>query len=171
MDYKTDFFLDIFHSTKKKIFNFVLKMTNDRMMTEDIVQDVYLKFFESFDKLNSAPSAEIWLFTTARNEIYQYYRKKKIHMDKFNPEDIDNVELGTAESLEDQLEMKDIRNHIQNELMFIPPEQKEVFLLKEYGGLSYNEIAEMINIDVELVKSRLHKVRKKIIDRISKIIN
>ncbi len=171
MDYKTDFFLDIFHRTKKKIYNFVLKMTYDRMMTEDIVQDVFLKFFESIDKLNSYSRAEIWLFTTARNEIYQYYRKKKIHLDKFNPEDIDSVELSSDESLEDQLELRDIRNHLRNELMFIPPEQKEVFLLKEYGGLSYKEISEMMNIDVELVKSRLHKVRRKMIDRISKIIN
>lgn len=171
MDYKTDLFLNIFHSTKKKIYNYVLRMTYDRMMSEDIVQDVYMKFFESIDKLNSSSRAEIWLFTTARNEIYQYYRKKKIHMDKFNPEDIDNVDLSSGESIEDQLELKDIRNHLQDELMFIPPEQKEVFLLKEYGGLSYKEISEMMNIDVELVKSRLHKVRKKIIDRISRIIN
>ena len=171
MDHKRDFFLNIFHSTKKKIYNFVLKMTYDRMMTEDIVQDVYLKFFESIDTLNSLSRAEIWLFTTARNEIYQYYRKKKIHMDKFNPEDIDNIELRSGESLEDQLELRDIREHLQDELMFIPPEQKEVFLLKEYGGLSYKEIAEMMNIDIELVKSRLYKVRRKIIDRISKIIN
>ena len=171
MDYKRDFFLNIFHSTKKKIYNFVLRMTYDRMMTEDIVQDVYLKFFESIDTLNSLSRAEIWLFTTARNEIYQYYRKKKIHMDKFNPEDIDNIELRSGESLEDQLELRDIRAHLQDELMFIPPEQKEVFLLKEYGGLSYKEIAEMMNIDIELVKSRLYKVRRKIIDRISKIIN
>ncbi len=146
-------------------------MTCDRMTTEDIVQDVFLKFFESIDKLSSYSRAEIWLFTTARNEIYQYYRKKKIHLDKFNPEDIDNVELRSDESLEDQLEMRDIQNHLRDELKFIPPEQKEVFLLKEYGGLSYNEISEMMNIDVELVKSRLHKVRRKLIDRISKIIN
>ncbi len=171
MDYNTDFFLDIFHRTKKKIYNFVLKMTYDRMMTEDIVQDVFLKFFESIDKLKSVSRAELWLFTTARNEIYQYYRKKKIHMDKYNPEDIANVKLSSEESLEDQLELNDIRNHLQNELMFIPPEQKEVFLLKEYGGLSYKEISEMINIDVSLVKSRLYKVRRKMIDRISKIIN
>ena len=57
------------------------------------------------------------------------------------------------------------------QLMYMPAEQKEVFLLKEYGGFSYKEISEMVNIDIELVKSRLHKVRKKIIDRLSRIIN
>jgi RNA polymerase sigma factor (sigma-70 family) len=168
---ETDDFLNIFHRTKKKIYNFVLKMTFDRMLTEDIVQDVYMKFFVSIDRLKSFSSAEIWLFTTARNEIYQYYRKKKIHIDKFNPVDIDNVDIISDESIEDKLEREDIRNHLNEQLMFMPAEQKEVFLLKEYGGFSYKEISEMMNIDIELVKSRLHKVRKKIIDRISRIIN
>lgn len=94
-----------------------------------------------------------------------------IHTDKYSPIDVDNIELGTDESLEDKLEMDDIRNHLNKELMFIPAEQKEVFLLKEYGGFSYKEISSIMNIDVDLVKSRLHKVRKKIIERISKIIN
>ncbi len=163
--------MDIFHRTKKRLYNFVLKMTYDRLMTEDIVQDVFLKFFESMDKLNTPSRAEFWLFTTARNEIYQYYRKKKIHIDKFNPEDIEMVEPSSDESPAAQLELRDIRNHLQEELMFIPPEQKEVFLLKEYGGLSYKEISEVMNIDIDLVKSRLHKVRRKMINRISKIIN
>jgi RNA polymerase sigma-70 factor, ECF subfamily len=168
---RTDDFLSVFHGTKKKIYNFVLKMTYDKMLTEDIVQDVYLKFLESIDKIKSPSSAEFWLFTTARNEIYQYYRKKMIHTDKYNPVDVDNIEIGSDESLEDKMELDDIRNHLNNELMFIPAEQKEVFLLKEYGGFSYKEISDIMNIDVDLVKSRLHKVRKKIIERISKIIN
>lgn len=171
MDPKTDYFLDIFHRTKKKIYNFVLKMTFDRMLTEDIVQDVYMKFFESFDNLKSFASAEIWLFTTARNEIYQYYRRKKVHTDKYAPVNVDKVEIRSSESIEDDLEREDIRILIYDELMFIPAEQKEVFLLKEYGGFSYKEISEMMNINIELVKSRLFKVRKKMINRISKIIN
>jgi len=116
-------------------------------------------------------SAEVWLFTTARNEIYQYYRKKKIHVDKYNPRDIDKVEMSSEESLEYDLEIEDIRNHINEQLIFIPVDQKEVFLLKVYGGFSYREISNMMNIDIELVKSRLHKVRKKMVDRISKLIN
>jgi RNA polymerase sigma-70 factor (ECF subfamily) len=171
LDPKSIFFLEVFHSTKRKLYNFVHKMTFDKMLTEDIVQEVYLKFFESIDYLRSLPSAEIWLFTTARNEIYQYYRKKKIHTDKYNPVDIDAMDFRSGETIEDDLERQDIRRHIIEELIYILPDQKEVFLLKEYGGFSYKEISDMMGIDVELVKSRLHKVRKKLIDRISKIIN
>jgi RNA polymerase sigma-70 factor (ECF subfamily) len=49
-------------------------------------------------------------------------------------------------------------------------DQKEVYYLKEYGGFSYKEIAQMMEIDENLVKSRLYKVRQKLIKHISKMI-
>ena len=56
------------------------------------------------------------------------------------------------------------------ELENINPEQKEIFILKEYSGLSYKEIAVLTEIDEELVKSRLYKVRQKLIKRVSKLL-
>ena len=52
----------------------------------------------------------------------------------------------------------------------MPEEQKDVYLLKEYGELSYKEIAKLLGIDEKLVKSRLFKVRQKLINSISKKI-
>ena len=59
---------------------------------------------------------------------------------------------------------------IMTELDKMTYDQSEVFLLKEYGNLSYKEIAEVMSIDVELVKSRLFKVRQKLINKLSKIV-
>jgi RNA polymerase sigma-70 factor (ECF subfamily) len=67
----------------------------------------------------------------------------------------------------ENLELKKI---IMNELELMPQEQREVYLLKEYSGLSYKEIAAIQNIDEELVKSRLFKTRQKLIKRISKLV-
>ena len=59
---------------------------------------------------------------------------------------------------------------ILQELNLLPVEQKDAYLLKEYGGLTYKEIASILEIKEELVKSRLYKTRQKLIKRISKII-
>ena len=59
---------------------------------------------------------------------------------------------------------------ILNELENIPAEQKDVFVLKEFGELSYNEISRVLEINEELVKSRLFLSRKKLISKISKIL-
>lgn len=171
MDNTDKNFQVIFHRTKKKLYNFVLKMTYDKMLTEDIVQNVYLKLFESLQNIETPSSIDFWLFKTARNEVYQYYRTKKIHIDRFNRADIDEIDIASNESIEDAVEKADIRYRLEEQLMFMPVEQKEVFLLKEYGGFSYKEISELLNIEVELIKSRLNKVRKKLINRLNKIIN
>ena len=60
--------------------------------------------------------------------------------------------------------------HIISELNKMEIEQKEVYLLKEYGGLNYKEIAKTLEIEVNLVKSRLYNVRQKLIDKISKLV-
>lgn len=146
-------------------------MTSDRMLAEDITQNIFMKFFESLDYIKDLQSAEFWLFKTARNEVYHVYRKKKIHVDQYGVDDIENIEVESDDSPQDSLEQKDLKQIIDNQLDKMPAEQKEVYLLKEYGGFSYYEIAMMLGIEEDLVKSRLHKARQKLIKRISKLIN
>ena len=146
-------------------------MTYDRMLTEDIVQDIYLKLFESLERIENIESIDFWIFKTARNEVYQFYRTKKSHIDRYNRSDIYEETILSDDSVEEAIERADLRKHIEEQLKFMPVEQKEVFLLKEYGGFSYKEISELLDIDIELVKSRLNKVRNKLIYRITKIIN
>ena len=72
--------------------------------------------------------------------------------------------------LESYIELKEMKKIVLSELDKMEIEQKEVYLLKEYGGLSYKEISETLEIEINLVKSRLYKVRQKLINRISKLV-
>ena len=146
-------------------------MVSDRMVCEDIVQNVFIKFFENLEKIRNAEGIRSWLFTTARNEIFTFYRKKKIHVDQFGVADADELDLEDLNNVEDEYEMKETNELILNSIAALPCEQKEAFLLKEYGGFSYKEIAAIMNINEELVKSRLFKIRKKLILKLSKIYN
>lgn len=137
------------------------------MTAEDIVQTVFLKFYENFEKLKKLESVNFWIFKSARNEFYNYYNRNK---NKSNLEEnlIENHKDDFE--LERFVELREMKKMIFNELNKMEYEQKEVYLLKEYGGLSYKEISETMNIDIDLVKSRLYKVRQKLIGKISKII-
>jgi len=84
--------------------------------------------------------------------------------------DIDEVEISSDLSLEDEIENKELNKLILNELENMNEDFREVFVLKEYSGLSYKEIASLIDIDEELVKSRLYKARQKLIKKISKLV-
>ncbi len=140
------------------------------MVCDDLVQNIFLKLFENLDSIKNRDSIKFWIYTTARNEVYSYFRKKKIDTAKFINEDSADVEKKSNENIEYQYELKEMKKLILDELENISIEQKEIFLLKEYGGLSYKEIAIIAGIDENLVKSRLYKTRQKLINRLSKII-
>jgi RNA polymerase sigma-70 factor (ECF subfamily) len=145
-------------------------MVENKMVCDDLVQNIFLKLFENLDSIKNRESIKFWIYTTARNEVYGYFRKKKIDTTKFINEDTAHVEKRSDENIEYQFELKEMRKLILNELKNISIEQKEIFLLKEYSGLSYKEIAVIADIDENLVKSRLYKTRQKLINRLSKII-
>ena len=140
------------------------------MRADDIVQDVFIKLFENLDRIHNKKSIQFWLFKTARNEILALFRStkdKKLYTNKIDPED---VNLEDPLSLADEIESKELRKLILKELDSINDDFREVFILKEYSGLSYKEIASVLEIDEELVKSRLYKARQKLINRISKFV-
>jgi len=160
-----------YNQHKSKLFNYALKMIGNKMTCEDIIQNVFTKFFEKLESINKSDSINFWLFKTTRNEIYSYYRKKKIYIDQFRVEDTDELDIESEFNIEENFENKEIDEQIRKELDNMAIEQRDVYLLKEYGGFSYKEIAETMSIDENLVKSRLFKVRKRLIDKLSKSIN
>lgn len=161
----------IYNKFKKRLFNYTLKMLSDRMLAEDIIQTVFLKLFEKLDTIKNKNSVQYYLYTSVRNEIYTVFRNKKIKVDQYNVIDTDDINSFGGDDLEKNFELKEFKELILAELDKLPQEQKEVFYLKEYGELSYKEIAAVMEIDEGLVKSRLFKTRQKLIKRLQNVIN
>lgn len=154
---------------KTKVFNYTLRMVGDRLISEDIVQNVFLKFFENMDLIRNKNSFNYWIFKTARNEIYSYFRNKKIRVDQFAVTDIDEIDISSGDNLANELELNEVGEIIKKELGEMDFEQREVFVLKEYSGMSYKEISQIMSIDENLVKSRLYNTRQRLLSKISKV--
>lgn len=146
-------------------------MLGDTMTCEDIIQNVFVKFFENMSGIRNSERIDVWLFTATRNAIYTFYRTKKSHVDQFSVQDTDELEIGSSIRIDEEFEMKELNGLIMNELDKLSVDQRDVFLLKEYGGLSYKEISDVMNIDENLVKSRLYKTRQRLINKLSKVVN
>jgi len=140
------------------------------MLTDDILQNVFIKLYQNLDSIRSKQSIQFWLFKSARNELYTLFRNTKLKKLYNEAEDYAEIEIEDTVSLSDEFEIRELNKLIMNELEKISPEQKEIFILKEFSGLSYKEIASLLEIDEELVKSRLYKVRQKLIKRISRYV-
>lgn len=163
-------FTILFNKYKKRIYNYARKMLNDQMQADDTVQDVFIKLFENLDNIHNKQSIQYWLFRTARNEILGLFRNqanKKLYTDSV---DIEDIQIGSDSALTEEIENKDLSKLILIELNQMNTDFKEVFVLREYSGLSYKEIAVLLAIDEELVKSRLFKARQKLANRISKLV-
>ncbi len=145
-------------------------MLNDQMQADDTVQNVFIKLFENLGNIYNKQSIQFWLFKTTRNEILAFFRNRGNKQLYSNALDVEEVEIESASSVIDELENKELSKLILNELNNLSEDFKEVFVLREYSGLSYKEIASLLEIDEELVKSRLYKVRLKLVNKISKLI-
>lgn len=160
----------VYNRHKKKLYNYAFKLLWDQMACEDIVQNTFLKFYENMEKIRDNERIEVWLFTTVRNQIYTIFRNKKIHVDQYKVEDADEIEINSNYDLQEVYEDNELKEIVMKELDKMPLEQKEVYMLKEFGSFSYKEIAEILSVDESMVKSRLHKVRQKLVKRISRVL-
>lgn len=160
-------FSKIYNNHKKPVYHYTLKMVQSSMTAEDIVQNVFLKLFEKMDSVKSLDSIRFWLLKTARNEVYGYFRKMKIRKEETLEE---NEELLTESNLVNEIEEKEAHGIVRNEIDLLPAELREIFVLREYSELSYEEIGQMLGLSNEIIKSRLFSVRQKLIKNVSKRI-
>ena len=145
-------------------------MLKDKAAAEDVVQNVFMKLYSNLSKIKNKASVHFWIFKTTRNEIYSIYRKKKIR-NEINYDFVDEQFSDSSENkIAESYEQNELKQLVIKNLKQLPQEQKEVFLLKEYGQLTYREIADLLGIDENLVKSRLYKTRQKLISQLSKAL-
>lgn len=156
---------------KKKLFNYTLRMTGNRMATEDILQTTFMRFYQNMGNIRHGVAIEFWLFKVVRNEIYTWLRSKKRHSENYLSEDISEISIESEGTTDSQLLEGEIKEIVLKAVNSLPSEQKEVILLKEFSGLSYDEISEVCGIDTGLVKSRLYSARQKLIAQLSNKIN
>ena len=140
------------------------------MRADDIVQDVFIKLFKNLEDIHNKQSIKYWLLKTARNEILAFFRSAKNKKLYFNSVDLGETEIESPGSFVEQIENKELSKIVFSELDLMSIEFREVFILREYSGLSYKEIAALLEIDEDLVKSRLYKARQKLVNKISKLV-
>ncbi|MCX7955136.1 MAG: RNA polymerase sigma factor [Bacteroidales bacterium] len=133
-----------------KLYRFVLKITKDKYISEDIVQYAYEKLWLKLDSVNFE-KAKSYLFTVAYNMTIDYIRKNK---NIIKNEDL--PELSYNENLND-FELQKILHNAINKL---PPDQRAVLLLRDYEGYSYKEIEEITGLNESQVKVYIFRARK-----------
>lgn len=147
--------LEVFKSYFDKYFddirNFLYYKSSDEDLAEDLAQEVFLKLWENYSKLNHA-KVKSYLYTIASNLFKNHYNRKKVEFRfKSSLYDLD------YESPQYILEYKEFDRLLQNTIGDIPEKSREVFLMNRIDKLTYNEIGARLNISVKAVEKRMRK--------------
>jgi len=148
---------------KDTVFFICLGFSKNPHDAEDLTQDVYLKAYLKFGSLRNQSRRKEWLYRIARNTCLDHIRKiAGSPCSQLEPGD-NPVDINTPESLAVYWEdFERMKTAIQQ----LPRKQRDVFVLKEYADLSYQEIAVTLGIRIGTVMSRLNRARQGVIGQI-----
>lgn len=136
-----------------KLFRMVFLWTKDRELAEDALQNVFEKTVERQKELQAHPNLSGWMVKSLKNEVLMHHRKNN-RLDGL--EEIQDKAAEESSSMESEESLRLIF-YLASQL---PDKQREIFQLREIEELSYEEIANQMEISLDQVKVNLHRARK-----------
>lgn len=147
------------------IYNFALKLTANSDDAEDLVQDTIVKAYRFFSSYEKGTNAKGWLFRILKNSYINNYRKAsrqphKVDYDEIEPfyETIRSEQSDTTD-MESRMYGEMMDDDVTSALNRLPEDFRTVVLLCDIEGFSYEEIANMVDVPIGTIRSRLHRGR------------
>jgi len=149
---------------QRKVFHIAYKFTGKHDEAEDLTQDVFIKLFRSLDKFNRDADFSTWLSSVARNYCIDHYRASKREREVL-VEDLVAFDLAPASPGSNPhraLEDRDRRSFLRRGLESLPAKLREAVVLRDLQGLSYQEMADQLQLPEGTVKSRINRGREEL---------
>lgn len=141
-----------------RIYNFFNKMVRNKMVSEDLTQDVFLKVIKyraSYKKGNFAA----WIYTIARNIFSSHYQKtKKERSNMIDDDKLEANETAVSESRQEELD------HLQKALLKLSNSDRELIVMHRFQEIKYEQIAQIVGSTENAVKVKVHRALKKLKD-------
>lgn len=147
------------------MYNFALRLTSDPSDAEDLVQDTIVKAFRFFSSYEKGTNAKAWLFRILKNSYINNYRKKSKQPNQVDYDEVSTfyetirAERTDTSDLEDKMFRDLIDDDISKALEELPEDFRTVVLLCDVEDFTYEEIANMLDVPIGTIRSRLHRGR------------
>ena len=127
----------------------------------DVCQETFLRAFRALPGFRGQAKFSSWLYRIALNLCRDWVRRERRTPVVQAPEDVDLMELAAArepaESIEDRIARNDLSRAVERAMAVLPDEQRAAIVLKEYHGLTFQEIADLVGCPLSTVKTRLYQ--------------
>ena len=150
----------LFDRHQLALYEFFFRMTGDRAVSENLVQDVFYRILKYRDTFRDEGRFRSWLFRIARNAHHDLFRKKEVVSTAGDdPELIRQVSTAVAnDSRTDKTAI------LRDALLKLPEDRRELVVFSQYHQLTPDEIAELLDIDVPAAKVRVHRAMMELRD-------
>jgi RNA polymerase sigma-70 factor, ECF subfamily len=152
------------------LYSAALRMTRNRSDAEDLVQETFLKAYRAFDSFQDGTNLKAWLYRILTNTFINSYRSAKRRPELSDVEDVEDLYLyhrlgdlqssGTGRSAEDEMFDRFTDIEVKEALESLPEAFRIAVILADVEGFSYKEIAEITDVPIGTVMSRIHRGRK-----------
>lgn len=160
-------FAELYQRYKYRIYTYCLRMLRDADRAQDTVQGIFLKMYERSRQIRNPERFQSWLYTTARHDCLSNLRQQSKNSDALDT--LERSELGQNSSPAPE-QTSGLVRAIAEAVGKLPPELREVVILREYEDFSYEEISEITGVKIGLVKFRLFTARKKLAERLNRVL-
>ena len=153
---------------EKAVYAIALRMTGNAEDAADMTQETFIKAYNSLQSFRGDSKFSVWLYRIASNVCLDFLRsrsRKPTASLSVEDDEGEETELDIADesqSPEQLLERGLTRDAVRRGLEALPPDYRQILLLREIQGLSYEEIADTLSIEVGTVKSRIFRARKRL---------
>lgn len=137
--------------------NYIFRLSGDRNMSKDIVQDVMVRLWEKKGQITIKGSLKGYLFKSCYNQFLQQLRKEKKQLDLLNKIRLDTINDSYFEQKEDETHLKSPQLKLEELIDKLPPRCKEIFIMNKLERRKYREIAVDMGISIKTVENQMSK--------------
>lgn len=157
---------ELVNGHQREIINFHFRFVGNRFDAEDLAQETFIKAYKKLDTLKDPAKAKSWLYTIARNTVIDFFRKNKNKDIALGDALLENVAGTAVADYQSQAINMEVSKELDRCIDKLVKEDRAIIKLLYYEGFSYKEIAELLRINENTLKSRLHRARKILLEMI-----
>jgi RNA polymerase sigma-70 factor (ECF subfamily) len=160
----TDCFSYLVFNYKKLVYSIALRFTRDPHAAEDIAQEVFLKAYKNLHMYDCNMKFSAWIGRITHNTCIDVLRRNKNY---FVASSDEQVIEDYKDSPDEMVIKKERKEWLEGQIRLLAPGYKTPLLLFHKGGLSYEEIARVMNVPLSIVKNRIYRARKMLKDKMT----
>lgn len=165
-------FEELVSSHESFVYNLALRALRSQEDAQDAAQEVFIKVWTSLPSFRGDSKFSVWLYRITNNVCTDILRSKRgniisLTFDSDGDEDRELEIADNAPGPQEALETKERSIALKKALESLPEDYRRALILRESGGMSYNEIAKALKLDIGTVKSRIFRARKKLCEILS----